>query len=67
MAMNRGHGHAFATSTFNGLMIEMSGLTNIDIQPDNKSAWFQGGTYDGQVMEYLWDRGLVASKSVHPQ
>ena len=40
----------------------MSGLQNIEIQPDGKTAWFEGGTYDGQVMAYLWDRGYVASR-----
>ena len=37
-------------------------MRDIDIQPDGTTAWFQGGTYGGQVMEYLWDRGYVASK-----
>lgn len=42
-------------------MIDMGQLRNIEMQPGNQSAWFQGGTYDGQVMDYLWDRGYVAS------
>ncbi|KAI0467422.1 hypothetical protein F4859DRAFT_525339 [Xylaria cf. heliscus] len=61
LAVNRAHGHAFATSTFKGLMIDMGVLQDIQIQPGQKSAWFQGGTYDGMVMEYLWDKGLVAT------
>lgn len=42
-------------------MIDLGGLLDIEIQPDHKSAWFGGGTYDGQVMDYLWARGFVAS------
>lgn len=42
-------------------MIDLGALLDIQIQPDNKSAWFQGGTYDGQVTEYLWPKGYVAS------
>ncbi|KAI1811313.1 hypothetical protein GGS20DRAFT_563641 [Poronia punctata] len=61
LAVNRAHGHASATATFQGLMIDLSPLQNIDVQSDNKTAWFQGGTYDGQVMEYLWDLGFVAT------
>jgi hypothetical protein len=64
LAVNRAHGHAYSASTFKGLMIDIGVLQDIQIQPDQKSAWFQGGTYDGLVMGYLWDKGLVASKSV---
>ena len=39
----------------------MANLRNITIQPDGESAWFQGGVYDGQVSQYLWDRGYVAT------
>lgn len=60
---NRGHSLTTSAGDFNGIQISMSGLQSIDIQPDGETAWFQGGTYDGQVMEYLWDRGYVASKS----
>lgn len=48
--------------SFNGVQIDLSALTGIDIQPDGQTAWFQGGTYDGQVMDYLWDQGYVASE-----
>ncbi|ORY71425.1 uncharacterized protein BCR38DRAFT_479917 [Pseudomassariella vexata] len=61
LVKNRGHSLTSSTGKFNGIQIDMSGLRNIDIQPDGKTAWFQGGTYDGQVMEYLWDRGYVAT------
>jgi hypothetical protein len=36
-------------------------LNSIIIQPDGKSAWFQGGTYVSQVTNYLWDRGFVTT------
>ncbi|KAI1398668.1 hypothetical protein F4819DRAFT_502163 [Hypoxylon fuscum] len=58
---NRGHSLTTSAGDFNGIQISMSGLQSIDIQPDGETAWFQGGTYDGQVMEYLWDRGYVAT------
>jgi len=31
------------------------------IQLDGKSAWFGGGTYTGQVANYLWDRGFITT------
>ena len=36
-------------------------LTKIEIQPGDKSAWFQGGTLVGSVVQYLWDKGFVAT------
>lgn len=50
-------------NSFTGLQIDMASLRNISIKADGKTAWFQGGTYDQQVMEYLWDEGYVASES----
>lgn len=59
---NRGHGMTHSPGGFNGIEINMSELRNIDIQPDGKTAWFQGGTYGGETMDYLWERGYVASE-----
>lgn len=39
----------------------MASLQSIKIQPGGKSAWFEGGSYDGQVTRYLWDRGYVTT------
>ncbi|KAJ8133194.1 hypothetical protein O1611_g427 [Lasiodiplodia mahajangana] len=61
MAMNRRHALTTSVGKFSGIQIDMSLLRDIDIQPDKKTAWFQGGAYDGQVIDYLWDRGLVAT------
>ena len=36
-------------------------LNNISIQPGSKSAWFGGGTLVGPVVQYLWDKGFVAT------
>lgn len=66
MAVNRGHARTYTVGAFNGLMIDMGQLLNIEIQPDEESAWFQGGTFDGQVMDYLWERGFVASSYLMP-
>ncbi|PLB52313.1 FAD-binding domain-containing protein [Aspergillus steynii IBT 23096] len=61
MVVNRGHAITSTIGTFEGLQIDLSSLTNIDIAGDKKTAWFQGGTYDGQVMEVLWEKGYVAT------
>lgn len=62
MVVNRGHAITSSVGTFKGLQIDMASLTKIDIQRDKKTAWFQGGTYDGQVMDVLWEKGYVASE-----
>lgn len=62
LAINRAHGRTYSVGNFTGLMVDLGGLRDIEIQPDEASAWFQGGTYDGQVTECLWERGFVASQ-----
>jgi hypothetical protein len=64
-AINRAHSRTYSVGAFAGLMIDMTQLTNIEMQPGGKSAWFQGGTYDGQVTKFLWDQGYVASKFIY--
>lgn len=61
LAINRHHGIPQSLGSFNGIQINMASLQRIRIQPSGKSAWFQGGTYDGQVTRYLWDRGYVTT------
>ncbi|KAI2639150.1 FAD-binding domain-containing protein [Hypomontagnella submonticulosa] len=61
LVKNRGHAITDSIGAFQGLQIDMGALLNIDIQPGSKTAWFQGGTYDGQVIDYLWERGYVAT------
>lgn len=39
----------------------MGKLNKITIQPSGKSAWFEGGTLVGPVIQYLWDKGYVAT------
>ncbi|KAK8080847.1 hypothetical protein PG997_008665 [Apiospora hydei] len=39
----------------------MTKLRSISIQPDGKTALFQGGAYDGQANQYLWDNGYVGT------
>ncbi|KAJ6128717.1 CAZyme family AA7 [Penicillium samsonianum] len=60
-AVNRGHGLPISQAKFSGLEIDMQLLTGITIQSDGKSALFQGGTYDQQVMDTLWEEGYVAT------
>lgn len=61
-AVNRGHGLPISQAKFSGLEIDMQLLTGITIQSNGKSALFQGGTYDQQVMDTLWEEGYVTSK-----
>lgn len=61
LVKNRGHALTNTIGRFRGIQIDMSRLTTITIQPGEpaESAWFQGGAWDKQAIEYLWDRGYV--------
>ncbi|KAI6349208.1 FAD-linked oxidoreductase oxr2 [Pyricularia grisea] len=61
LVKNRGHALTNTIGKFRGIQIDMSRLTKITIQPGEpaESAWFQGGAWDKQAIEYLWDRGYV--------
>lgn len=48
--------------SFSGIQIDVTQLQNITISEDGTYALFQGGTYDQQVIEYLWERGYVTSE-----
>ncbi|KAJ4305632.1 hypothetical protein N0V90_001163 [Kalmusia sp. IMI 367209] len=61
LAINRGHGNPTSLGTFNGIQINMVKLQNINIQAGGKTAWFQGGVFDAQVSDYLWEKGYVAT------
>ncbi|KAI1468333.1 FAD-binding domain-containing protein [Daldinia caldariorum] len=61
LAVNRAHGASKGLRAFNGIQINLKNLRNIDIQPGGESAWFEGGVYDGPVMNYLWDQGYVTT------
>ncbi|PGH14341.1 hypothetical protein AJ80_05931 [Polytolypa hystricis UAMH7299] len=61
MVVNRGHALTSTIGSFKGVQIDMGSLNGITIQPDGKSAWLQGGTYGGPVIETLWDEGYVAT------
>jgi hypothetical protein len=62
MAVNRAHALTTTVGRFKGVQIDMRLLTSLTIKPDNKSAWFQGGTYGGPVIQTLWDQGYVTSE-----
>ncbi|KAJ8104596.1 hypothetical protein ONZ43_g7774 [Nemania bipapillata] len=59
--LNRRHGLPVSQGSFTGIQIDMTLLMSITISKDKKSALFQGGTYDQQVIDYLWDRGYVTT------
>lgn len=61
LAYNRGNGNANSLASFNGIQINMANLMDITIHPSGESAWFGGGTYDGQVSRYLWEQGYVTT------
>ncbi|KAK1595305.1 uncharacterized protein LY79DRAFT_511143 [Colletotrichum navitas] len=61
LAINHHHGNPQSLGSFNGVQINIASLKSIKIQPSGKSAWFEGGAYDGQVTRYLWDRGYVTT------
>ncbi|KEY64676.1 hypothetical protein S7711_02876 [Stachybotrys chartarum IBT 7711] len=58
---NRRHGLAVSQGSFTGIQIDVTQLQNITISEDGTYALFQGGTYDQQVIEYLWERGYVTT------
>ncbi|KAI8965610.1 FAD-binding domain-containing protein [Daldinia sp. FL1419] len=59
LAVNRGHGITTSLSVFKGVQIDLKKLTAISIEPDGKSALFQGGVRAGEAIATLWDQGYV--------
>ncbi|KAJ2999372.1 hypothetical protein NUW58_g8 [Xylaria curta] len=61
LTVNRGHSLSGSNGRFNGIQISMQLLTDITINKGGKTAWFQGGTYDQQVIDELFKHGYVAT------
>ncbi|KAL4809572.1 hypothetical protein BDV18DRAFT_157323 [Aspergillus unguis] len=61
LAVNRGHAVTSDVGRFRGIQIDLAALREYTIQPDEKSAWFQGGSYGGSMIESLWERGFVVT------
>ncbi|KAJ8132692.1 hypothetical protein O1611_g929 [Lasiodiplodia mahajangana] len=61
LTVNRGHSLLGTNGRFSGIQISMQLLTDITINKGGKTAWFQGGTYDQQVIEELFKQGYVAT------
>ncbi|KAL7944096.1 hypothetical protein V8C42DRAFT_358776 [Trichoderma barbatum] len=59
LAYTRGHGSTNTISKFKGIEINLSKLTEITIQPDKKSALFQGGVYADLIIEKIWSQGYI--------
>ncbi|KAK8071484.1 FAD-binding domain-containing protein [Apiospora hydei] len=59
--VNRGHGLPVSQGKFNGIQIDVGLLQNITISEDGTYGLFQGGTFDQQVIDYLWERGYVTT------
>jgi hypothetical protein len=62
MANNQGHGFTTSITKLSGIEINLSQINKIRIQPNKKSAWFQGGTWGGNIIKTLWDQGFVTSE-----
>ncbi|KAI2642103.1 hypothetical protein GGS21DRAFT_501165 [Xylaria nigripes] len=60
--VNRAHGFPSSQASFTGIQVDVGLLKNITISEDGTYGLFQGGTFDQQVIEYLWERGYVTSK-----
>jgi len=61
LAYNRGYAFTNTFGSFNGIQINLANLNSITIELDGKSAWFGGGTYTGQVANFLWERGFITT------
>ncbi|KAM0246496.1 hypothetical protein ACHAQJ_010178 [Trichoderma viride] len=59
LAYTRGHGSTSTLAKFQGIEINLSKLTGITIQPNKKSALFQGGVYADMVIDTLWNEGYI--------
>ncbi|KAI1499778.1 hypothetical protein F5X99DRAFT_410695 [Biscogniauxia marginata] len=61
LTVNRGHSLFGDMGKFTGIQISMELLTKITINEGGETAWFQGGTYDQQVIDELFEQGYVAT------
>ncbi|KAI5867522.1 hypothetical protein GGS23DRAFT_612662 [Durotheca rogersii] len=61
LTVNRGHSLSGFNGNFSGIQISMDLLRDITINKGGKTAWFQGGTYDQQVIDELFEQGYVAT------
>ncbi|KAK0615698.1 hypothetical protein B0T17DRAFT_538844 [Bombardia bombarda] len=59
--VNRAHGGARAQGDFSGIQINVVPLSGIQINPDGKTARFQGGAYDQEAIDVLWEQGYVGT------
>ncbi|PTB63072.1 FAD-binding domain-containing protein [Trichoderma citrinoviride] len=59
LAYTRGHGSSSTISKFRGIEINLSKLNGFTIQPDKKSALFQGGVYADLIIKKLWNDGYI--------
>ncbi|TLS21008.1 uncharacterized protein PpBr36_10744 [Pyricularia pennisetigena] len=59
LAYSGGHGSSTTLGSFKGIQINLTRLRNISIDPSGKTAWVQGGSTGGSVINHLWDHGYV--------
>ncbi|KIL87839.1 hypothetical protein FAVG1_08720 [Fusarium avenaceum] len=59
LAVNRGHSLTSTVGKFNGIEIDLRGLTDISVNKGGKTARYQAGVYGHEVLNTLWDQGYV--------
>ena len=62
--MNKGHGSTATLGRLeNGIEIHIRALNNITINSDGTSATVGGGTYNQELITYLWNQGKASGMS----
>jgi len=61
-AVNRGHALTTSVGQFNGIEIDLRGLSGIYISPDKLTARFEAGVYGQEVLEAMANAGSVTGE-----
>ncbi len=61
-AVSRGHSLTTDAARFAGIEIDMRNLNRIRVNPNKRTAEFQGGVYGYEAINNLWDKGLVTGE-----
>ncbi|KAK3293715.1 uncharacterized protein B0H64DRAFT_364517 [Chaetomium fimeti] len=57
--VSRGHALTESVGRFRGIEIDLRDLRAFEVNPNNVTAFFQGGAYSHEVIDGLWDQGFV--------
>ena len=61
--VSRGHALTSSVGEFSGIQIDVKNLRDVTIEPDKETVRLQAGAYNHEVVNTLWEKGYVASKS----